>query len=49
MREKLEPVTEEWFEGMKKQLEDNGYKVKNKWRKGTVAIHLEEIVLSENK
>ena len=46
-REKLQPVSKEWFETMKQRLEADGYKVKNRWRKGTVAIHLEEIVLSD--
>lgn len=44
-KEKLKPVSKEWFEMMKKRLEANGYKVKNKWRKGTTTIHLEDIVL----
>lgn len=48
-KEKLQPVSKEWFETMKQRLEANGYKVKNKWRKGTVVLHLEPIVLSEEQ
>lgn len=47
MREKLEPVTKEWFDGMKARLEARGFVVTNKWRKGTTSLHLKEIVLSE--
>lgn len=48
MKEKLEPVTKEWFEQMKTRLEASGYVVTNKWRKGTTSLHLKEIVLDES-
>lgn len=48
MSEKLEPVTKEWFDDMKARLEAKGFKVKNKWRKGTTQIHLEDLVLDES-
>lgn len=44
-REKLEPITKEWYDTMKARLEANGYTVKNKWRKGTTSIHLGDIEL----
>ena len=48
MGEKLEPVSKEWFDDMKARLEAKGFKVKNKWRKGTTQIHLEDLVLDES-
>ena len=47
MKEKLEPITKEWYEEKKALLEANGYTVTNKWRKGTTTLHLSPIVLSE--
>ena len=47
MGEKLEPVTKEWFEEMKARLEANGFKVVNKWRKGTTSVKLGDLVLDE--
>lgn len=49
MDENLEPVTKEWFDAMKTSLEAKGFRVKNKWRKGTTSIYLEDIVLSEEE
>lgn len=47
-REKLEPMSKERFDELKTALEAKGYKVKNRWRKGTTSLHLEDIVLSKS-
>lgn len=43
-KEKLEPITKEWYDQMKARLEAAGYGVKNKWRKGTVQLHIGVLV-----
>lgn len=40
------PYTKEQYEKFKKRLEDNGFRVITKWRKGLKHIELGEIVLS---
>lgn len=45
--EKLTPFTKERFEALKKAYEDAGYKILNKWRKGTTVLKLGDIILSQ--